>query len=201
MIKMLLASAYVFCIWTTQGQTLTNDERKFVIDMLEENSKKFLADIEKISETQWTFKPAADIWSVAEVSEHITLSEGLLLSIAQRSLKSPPDNEKANALQGKENAVVERLKDRTQKSQAPESIRPVGKFATKKELIEAFKMAREKTTNYVKTTNDPLKNHVVPHPLFGDLTPYQWLVMIPAHANRHVAQLEEVKAMKNFPPE
>jgi len=201
MMKMLLASAYVFCIWTTQGQTLTKDERKFVIDMLEENSKKFLSDVEKISETQWNYKPSPDKWSVAEVAEHITLSETLFLSIAQRALKSPADSEKANALQGKENAVVERLKDRAQKSQAPESLRPVGTFATKKELIEAFKIAREKTTNYVKTTHHPLKNHIVSHPLFGDLTPYQWLVMIPAHANRHVAQLEEVKAMKNFPSE
>lgn len=199
--RILLVSAYVFSICTGQGQALTDDERKLVIDMLEENSNRFLTDIEKISETQWNYKPGPDTWSVAEASEHITLSEGLFLSIAQQSLNSASENEKANALLNKENALIERLKDRTQKAKAPESLKPMGKFATKKELIEAFKIAREKTANYVKTTNDNLKNQVVPHPVFGDLTAYQWLVMIPAHANRHVAQLEEVKTMKDFPPD
>jgi hypothetical protein len=68
-------------------------------------------------------------------------------------------------------------------------------------LIAAFKIAREKTIMYVKNNNDPLKNHVVSHPSLGELTAYQWLVMIPAHANRHLAQLEEVMAMKEFPTE
>lgn len=181
------------------SQSLTAEERAAVIDMLEENSRKFLYGIERISETQWQFKPAADKWSVAETAEHITLSEGLLLSIAQESLKSADDGKKATALEGKEKSVIERLKDRSQKADAPDVIRPTGKFATRKDLIEAFKLAREKTMIYVKTTNDPLKNHIVSHPLFGELTAYQWLVMIPAHANRHVDQLEEVKKLKEFP--
>ena len=57
----------------------------------------------------------------------------------------------------------------------------------------------EKDRHYVRTTNDSLKDHIAPHPLFGDLTAYQWLVMIPAHANRHVDQLDEVKAIEDFP--
>ena len=195
---------FIFFLLTAHGvksQSLTAEERAVVIDMLEENSKKFLAAIERISETQWQFKPAADQWSVAESAEHITLSEGLLLSIAQESLKSADEAKKASVLEGKEKAVIERLKDRSQKANAPDVLRPTGKFATRKELIEAFKLAREKTMMYVKTTKDPLKSHIVSHPLFGELTAYQWLVMIPAHANRHVDQLEEVQKLKEFPIE
>lgn len=199
--KLFIASVFLCWILTADGQPLTNDERTLVIEMLEANSKRFLADIENISDTQWNYKPSPDSWSVAEVSEHITLSDGLLLSIAQRSLKSPADSIKAKALLGKEQAVIDKLKDRTYKAQAPESLKPLHKFSTRHELIEAFKQTREKTANYVKTTNDSLKDHVVPHPLFGDLTAYQWLVMIPAHANRHVDQLDEVKALKDFPLE
>ena len=197
----LFTLAYFLCALSASCQQLTQDERELVIGMLEENSEKFLADIEKISETQLKYKPAAGQWSIGEISEHITLSDGLLLSIAQNSLKSPADNSKANALVGKENSMIERLKDRTQKSGAPEALVPTNRYSTKKDLIAAFKIAREKTIMYVKNTKDPLKNHVVSHPLFGELTAYQWLVMIPAHANRHVAQLEEVMAMKEFPTE
>jgi len=37
--------------------------------------------------------------------------------------------------------------------------------------------------------------------IFGEITAYQELVMIPAHANRHIAQLEEVMLLKDFPTE
>jgi hypothetical protein len=195
----LIVLACFLCAVSASCQQLTQEEREFVIGMLEENSDKFLADIEKISETQWKYKPAVGQWSIAEISEHIVLADGLLLSIAQNSLKSAADNSKANALVDKENSMIERLKDRTQKSRAPDALIPTNRYATKKELIAAFKIAREKTTMYVKNTKDPLKNHIVSHPLFGELTAYQWLVMIPAHANRHVAQLEEVIVMKEFP--
>lgn len=197
----LIVLACFLCAVSAPCQQLTQEEREFVIEMLEENSDKFLADIEKISETQWKYKPAVGQWSVAEISEHITLSDGLFLSIAQNSLKSAADNSKANALVGKENSMIELLKDRTQKSRAPDALIPTNRYATKKDLIAAFKIAREKTTMYVKNTKDPLKNHIVSHPLFGELTAYQWLVMIPAHANRHVAQLEGVIVMKEFPTE
>jgi hypothetical protein len=197
----LFMLAYFLGALSAPCQQITQEEREFVIGMLEENSEKFLADIEKISESQWKYKPAAGQWSIAEISEHITLSDGLLLSIAQNSLKAAADNSKANALVGKENSMIERLKDRTQKARAPEALVPTHRYPTKKDLVAAFKIAREKTIMYVKNTKDPLKNHVVSHPLFGDLTAYQWLVMIPAHANRHVAQLEEVMVMKEFPTE
>ena len=199
--KGLITLACILCVLSSPCQQLTQEEREFVTSMLEENADKFLADLEKVSETQWRFKPSASEWSIAEISEHITLSDGLFLSIAQNSLKSPADNEKANSLVGKENSMIERLKDRTQKARAPEVLIPTNRFATRKDLIAAFKIAREKTVMYVKNNNDPLKNHIVSHPSLGELTAYQWLVMIPAHANRHLAQLEEVMLMKEFPTE
>jgi len=197
--KMLFA--WVFFVWAAMafGQVLTNDERKFVIEMLNTNSIRFLSAIGNVSELQWTYKPTSESWSIAEVSEHIVLSDGLLLSIAQRSLKSPGDSSKGVELHGKENVVIAKLKDRTYRAHAPESLKPNNKFATKKELMEAFTTTRERTAFYVATTNDSLKDHIAAHPLFGELTTYQWLVMIPAHANRHVDQLEEVKAAEDFP--
>ena len=81
----------------------------------------------------------------------------------------------------------------------PQVLRPTGKFATKKKLIETFIAVRQKTVDYVRTTNDPLKNHVANHPTWGDMTAYQWLIFIAVHADRHAAQLEEVKNDSNFP--
>jgi len=197
--KIVLAAVSFLFVHATMAQTLSPDERLFVVDLLEINAIKFLADIEHVSDEQWKFKPTPDAWSVAEVAEHITLSEGLLFSVVQKTLLAPADDAKAKTLTGNEKQLLVSVMDRSVKAQAPEVIKPTGRFATKKELIEAFKIARDQTINYVKTTQDPLKNHVARHPAFGELTTYQWLVFIAGHANRHVAQLEEVKSNINFP--
>jgi uncharacterized damage-inducible protein DinB len=197
--KIVLAAAYFLFAHPAVSQTLSPDERQYVVDLLEANAKKFLDDIEHVSDEQWKFKPVPNAWSVGEVSEHITLSESLLYSIVQKTLLAPPDDEKAKTLAGNEKQLMVSVMDRSVKAQAPEVIKPTGRFVTKQELIEAFKIARSQTINYVKTTQDPLKNHVANHPAFGDLTTYQWLVFIAGHASRHVAQLEEVKNNINFP--
>lgn len=197
--KIVLAVVYFLFVHVTMAQTLSPDERQYVVDLLEANARKFLDDIEHVSDEQWKFKSASNVWSVAEVAEHITLSEGLLYSIVQKTLLAPADDAKAKTLTGNETKLLVSVMDRSVKAQAPEVIKPTGRFATKRELIEAFKIARDQTINYVKTTQDPLKNHVARHPAFGELTTYQWLVFIAGHANRHVAQLEEVKTNINFP--
>ncbi len=181
------------------GQSLSDKEREYVIQLLEGNSKSFLANIENVSDAQWIFKPATTSWSVGEISEHITLSEDLLFSIAQKTLQTPADYRKAKSLEGREQEILDKISDRSVKAQAPEVIRPSGKFASKRDLIAAFQSARQKTIDYIKTTTDPLKNHIAIHPAVGELTVYQWIVFIAGHANRHVAQLQEVKASAAYP--
>jgi hypothetical protein len=189
----------IFVVNNSPAQSLTNEERIFVVNLLEANSKKFLDAIETISDAQWKFKTAPDQWSIADVSEHIVTSESFLLSLTQNILQSPADPEKAKSLVGQEQVILMKASDRSKKRQAPEMIKPSGKFLSKEELIRSFKASRANTINYIKTTNDSLKIHVAPHPAVGDLTAYQWLIWIAAHADRHVAQLEEVKANNNFP--
>ena len=197
--KIVLILLCIFVSTAGTSQTLSDDERRFAVDLLQANTKKFLAAIESVSDAQWKFRTAPDKWSIADVSEHITAAENSLLSLTQRILLSPADLEKSKVLAGQEQIILTKAADRSIKRQAPEMIIPTGKFSSKDELVRAFIAAREKTVNYIKTTNDSLKVHVAPHPAVGDLTAYQWLVWIAAHADRHVAQLEEIKASANYP--
>jgi len=48
------------------GGTLSDAERSFLIEQMEMSKKAFLASIAGISEAQWTFKPAPNVWSVQE---------------------------------------------------------------------------------------------------------------------------------------
>ena len=65
-------------------------------------------------------------------------------------------------------------------------------------LVTHFKRSRDRTIAYVEKTNDELRNHIAPHPTMGDLDAYQWILLISAHSERHVAQIRNVKGHPDF---
>ena len=181
---------------------LTAEEREAALKQFQTTHDNFLKSIAGLSEKQWTFKAAPDRWSVAEVAEHITVSESTLFSLVQqRIMQSPAAPEKREQVKGKDQMILERMSDRSHKAQAPEFLRPTGRWATEADLTEAFEDSRKTTMDYIRTTNDDLRDHFFDHPVFGPLDGYQWLLLISAHSARHTAQIEEVKADPNFPKE
>jgi hypothetical protein len=138
---------------------------------------------------------------VAEVAEHITVSETGIFGVVQKSMESPATPEKRDEVKGKDEMILQRVPDRSHKAQAPEFLRPTGRWATKADLTKAFEDARASNMNYIRTTNDDLRDHFFDHPVFGTLDGYQWLLLISTHSLRHTEQIEEVKADPNFPKE
>ncbi len=61
-----------------------------------------------------------------------------------------------------------------------------------------FREKRDATLDYTRTTSDDLRGHVVGK---GDTQrdAYQYLLMIAGHTERHVAQINEVKAAAGYP--
>jgi uncharacterized damage-inducible protein DinB len=203
-IPVLLAWA-VLCLVTfpafaqTAPPTLTPQEREFALKQFEATRDNFLKSIAGLSPKQWTFKPAPDRWSVAEVSEHIAVSESTIFGAVQKAMQSPAAPEKREQVKGKDEMILKRMPDRSHKAQAPEILRPTGRWATEAELTKAFEASRAANMEYIRTTNDDLRDHFFDHPVFGTLDGYQWLLLISAHSARHTAQIEEVKADPNFP--
>ena len=97
--------------------------------------------------------------------------------------------------------ILERMPDRSHKAQAPEMLRPTGRWATEAELTKVFEESRKANMDYIRTTNDDLRDHFFSHPVFGPMDGYQWLLLLSAHSGRHTEQIEEVKADPNFPKE
>lgn len=187
---------------TTAPTPLTAGEREAALQQFQTTRDNFLKSIEGLSPKQWTFKPAPDRWSVAEVAEHITVSESTLFGLVQQKImQSPAAPEKRDQVKGKDQMILERMPDRSHKAQAPEFLRPTGRWANEAELTRAFEDSRKTTMDYIRTTNDDLRDHFFDHPVFGPLDGYQWLLLISAHSARHTAQIEEVKADPNFPKE
>src|SRR5579871_300698 len=182
--------------------SLTAEERAFALQQFQTTRDNFLKSISGLSQKQWTFKPAPDRWSVAEVAEHITVSESTIMGLIQKQIMpSPADPAKRAEVKGKDQMILQRMPDRSHKAQAPEMLRPTGRWATETDLVKAFEDSRKTNMDYIRTTNDDLRDHFYTHPAFGLLDGYQWLLLLSGHTARHTEQIEEVKADPNFPKE
>ena len=180
--------------------TLTPEERAAALKSLQATHDAFLQSISGLSEKQWRFKPAPDRWSIAEVSEHIAVSEGMLLSLVQEKIMSGPATpDKRAEVKVTDVQILTLIPDRTHKVQAPDFLKPTGRFATREETVKAFEQARKTTMDYVQTTNGDLRDHFAPHPMLGMMDAYQYILLISAHSERHTKQILEVKADPNFP--
>ena len=180
------------------GGAMNDNERAYLLEQLEQSKKAMLASIDGLSEAQWKFKPAPNVWSVQECAEHIVLAEGYIFGGMQHVLQTPavPRPEKSNSQV--DHTLVARIQDRSQKATAPEALVPGRKFATPADAAQAFTEARDKTIEYVKTTNDDLRTHVTAGPA-GPMDAYQFLLLIAAHSARHTAQIREVQANAGYP--
>ncbi len=190
------------CIWALglAGQPLTQEERDRAMSHLHATRKMFLDAIDGLSTAQWTFKAAPERWSIAEVAEHIAVSEDSFHQlITQRVLKTPPAPDKKADLANNDETILKQVVDRERKAQAPEFLRPAGRWPNRESLAAAFRTSRDRNIAYVEKTTEELRSHSTPHPAFGLMDAYQWLLTMSAHSERHVAQILEVKADSRFP--
>ncbi|MBC7798538.1 MAG: DinB family protein [Pyrinomonadaceae bacterium] len=180
---------------------LTAKEREQAVQYLKETKQKFLNSINGLTAEQWNFKPAPERWSIAEVAEHIGIAEQTILGMVQTKIvKSPGSPEMRAEAKGKDEIILKIIPNRAAgKAQAPEILKPVGKWKTQESLIKDFNVNRTNTVTYVSNTKDALRDHFAPHPVFKTLDAYQWLLFLAAHSERHTAQIIEVKNDPNFP--
>ena len=183
-----------------ESATLTTEERTKAIDYLKQTQKEFLASIEGVSEAQWKFKAAPDRWSIAETAEHIAVAEQFIWElVSEKMMKSPPTPEKKAEVKGKEEMIMAKIPDRSRKAQAPEPLKPTGRWATREALAKDFESIRAKEIAYVTETKEDLRSHFEEHPAVKTLDAWQWLLFNGAHCKRHTAQILEVKADPNYP--
>jgi uncharacterized protein YciI len=179
--------------------TMNPTERAYLIEQLEQSKKNMLASISGVSDAQWRFKPAPNVWSVQECAEHIILAEDFLFGLVRQAMKTPTVERPASATQEQDRAMVAKILDRSWKATAPEPITPSGtKFATPDAAAREFTARRDRSLEYARSTNDALREHVSKGPA-GDMDAYQFLLAMAAHSGRHTMQIREVEANAGYP--
>jgi len=182
---------------TATGPSITPAEREQALTYLNQTRNGVVAATKGLTQAQWTFKPAPDRWSVAEVVEHLALIEAFAnQSVFAKLASAPPpaagwDATKVDAL------VLTKVPDRSTKFQAPEPAVPTGRWSPE-ETLQHFLTRRSDTVAFLNSMPD-LRGHVLNHPVFGPMDGYEWILAAAAHTERHTKQILEVKADPAFP--
>lgn len=195
----LLFSSVLMFAFSTIDNSLSKEERKLAVDFLTTTQKEILEASKGLSETQLKFKPSPDKWSVEDCLKHIAMSEQMIWGMVEGSLKQPASPEKRVNVKFKDEEVIKNIEDRSTKRKTFAPLEPVNTpFKSAEEAILSFSGSRDKLIGYVNTTNDDLRNRVNELPV-GVYDSFQMILFIGAHSNRHMQQINEIKADPGFP--
>lgn len=187
----------LFSSFSIKTSGITEAERKFAVDHLNQTRADLITSVEGLSDAQLNFKPAPDRWSVLECVQHIAITSPALFGFAQYALTTPNDSGFKSSFTDEQ--FIKLMEDRSHKVQTSEQFKPVhSPYKTLDETLKAFNAGRDSLITYVQTTKDDLRGHIAVFP-FGKADAYQVILMISAHTNRHTQQLNEVKADPDFP--
>jgi len=173
-------------------------DRELVQKLLTENREFLCRTVAGLTAEQRAFKPAGDRWSIADCIEHAVVVESRVLGNIQKTLEAPAPSEKPDTA-GKDRVIIEQVPVRSTPVQGPPALMPTGRWADCDEALREFEAARERTLQFATSTEADLRAYTFPHPVLGPLDCYQWLLAIAAHCQRHVHQMEEIKASPAFP--
>ena len=197
--KFMHSVVFVASLGMLAAGELDQAKRKVLLDHLDKSSSEFIASVKGITPAQWNYKPAPEVWSIAECAEHIALSEDLLRDMVEKKiLAGAASPERIAERKAADDKVLKMITDRSFKAKAPEPLKPTGKFPTPEVAVQKFQESRKKTIALAKS-NDELREHAGPHPAFKELDAYQWLLYLSGHTMRHTAQIQEVKAGAGYP--
>ena len=200
LLGMIVCSVLLLGASAASAGPLTKQERDALIKELK-RTEKLLKDATKgLTPAQWSYKSAADRWSVQDCLEHLALTEEFLFNrMKDGVLKTPATAPDMTTAKETDAMILKVIPDRSNKAVAPEPLRPSGKFKSPQEMLKAFSERRKQTIEYVKTTQDDLRAHKAPSPLGRDFDGYHWLLLLSAHTERHTSQALEVKGDAGYP--
>src|ERR1700682_3791807 len=194
----VLFTAVFLSSFTLLSPTLTDKERKNAVELLSKTEQGVFNSLLGLSDAQLNFKPAPDRWSITECVKHIAVTEMSLWQMTDAALKQAADPGKRSEIKVTDDQVVQMVESRVQKIKTFPPLEPQNtSYKSCTDALASFFDSRKKLIEFVATTNDDMRDHVVTFPP-GSFDSYQMLLFIAAHSNRHMQQIDEVKADPNF---
>lgn len=166
-----------------------------LVDYAEAQRAALLAAIEPIPETRREERPDPDCWSAAEVLEHLHRVERGIARLAAQGIErargqgvEPEGSEES--LLGSLDAF--QLARRSPRLAAPEPVAPRGAFTAAQALVALAESRQALLSALALADGLALDQITYPHPFFGVLSLYQWVLFVGQHEARHAVQIQEI---------
>lgn len=157
--------------------------------LLAEGTNALLESVAGVSEEQARMRPAANRWSVLECVEHVILAENRMFALLAK--ESEPA---AGVSDGtREGRVRSRSVDREYKFEAPEFALPLGQFPSLSAAVDEFRRCRARTASYLTQCDEELRAKTAMHPVVGQVSCQELLIIISLHPARHAKQIREAR--------
>jgi hypothetical protein len=177
----------------------SKQERKAAVNLMKETKADVLKIVKDLSDAQLNFKASPEKWSIKECMYHIAISEKNLWDMMETAMKAPANPEKRSEIKMTDEQLIKMMEDRSFKVETVELFEPKNTpHQSLDDAVSAFKEMRAEHIKHMKSTTEDMRNHVVQMP-FGWLDCYQLCLMMASHSNRHMQQMNEVKADPNYP--
>ncbi|MBI1765699.1 MAG: DinB family protein [Acidobacteria bacterium] len=160
----------------------------------------FAAATAGLNEAQTQFRPAADAWTIAEIVEHIAITNSGFVRIGYK-LINQAEAAGAPPLAGLDLKHV-LLTDDGQplpRFKAPDSVTPKGGQSLADSGAKIEQAHADIQGARARFAASDCSQQTFPHPAVGQLNPYQWLLVYGEHMERHRGQIERIKAAADFP--
>ena len=173
---------------------MTVGERQRLVAHLEMTEAWLDSEVNGLSDAQLKFQMTPESWSVEEVVMHLAIAEPQYWNDFKTSLAKPANPEFKP--QSTDAGMLWYGIDRTQRTTTGDARVPRGQFPTMAASLASFKKLRMEMMKTAKDTQEDLRGRQY---LTASQDLYQWFLMISTHSQRHILQIREVKAHKNFP--
>jgi hypothetical protein len=124
---------------------------------------------------------------------------GLVANALKEGSPQPEKLLPADDLREKDVKISKAVVDRSVTRQAPEPVRPDGKWQDGGELLAEFRKTRERSGEFVRAMQGDLRSYFHTHGGFGEIDCCQWLIVMSLHGARHAEQMEEITESQGFP--
>lgn len=153
--------------------------------------KEVFSSIDHLSDEQLNQVVHKDQWSIIQVLDHLFLMEKSVAHIISDQLTNGIDKITSDK-------PIQLTTDRTTKVNAPSFVIPSNEFITLDEMKNKLTASRESLLEVINSADSSLfKKRSYRHPVFGNLSLYQWISFVGLHEKRHLAQINELKTALN----
>jgi DinB superfamily len=165
-----------------------------ILEDLAASTRDFIAALEGVTAAEWHAHPEPGRWSIGETAEHTGVVLRGVERLCTNRLLGMPLESSGSGSRISDADIGRLLADRSRTIEAPDMVKPKGRWPTREEFTAVFTTSTEGLIGWARTHAEELRSVGAPHPVLGLLDGLQWVKFVAVHTNRHAKQVEELRS-------